>query len=131
MFGFGLIMPKDVSIGLLNSSIQAMLASSHGKGPSFAPSRRPAAGADHFDMLEYPFITISQLPPKFIQRIGTFSTPFLRVCCSRTYILISSYWTDAQALHPLISLVENGVNTRGGNAFNMQAHCLRLLGGSN
>lgn len=57
-------------LGILNTSIQAILSGTHGKGPSFAPSRRPAPSSDHFDMLEYPFITICDLPPKFIQRIG-------------------------------------------------------------
>ena len=50
----------------MNSSIEAII--SHNKNISFA--KRLASGTDHFDLLEYPFVTIGQLPPRFVQYIG-------------------------------------------------------------
>ncbi|XP_076328860.1 C2 domain-containing protein 5 isoform X4 [Tachypleus tridentatus] len=45
-------------------------SSGSGSGGTRTAVHRPAIGQDSLDMLEYPFITIKQIPPGFVQHIG-------------------------------------------------------------
>jgi hypothetical protein len=57
-----------------------LASSSHGKTLTFAPiPHRRLISADHFEMLEYPFITLNQLPAGFIQHLGKFHYTLKRV----------------------------------------------------
>ncbi|CAG7826260.1 unnamed protein product [Allacma fusca] len=62
--------PKPITAN--TTTVTTVLASgTHGKTLTFAPMPpRRLITTDHFEMLEYPFITLNQLPPGFIQHLG-------------------------------------------------------------
>ena len=67
-----------VAINTTATTVTTVLASSKGKSLTFAPMpHRRLITADHFEMLEYPFITLNQLPSGFIQHLGKILFLFL------------------------------------------------------